>query len=132
MIAAGVGCRRGTSSENIESLVRAALAVYGVTPGQLDALATEQSKADEPGIVGAAHRLAVPLLVYKSADLKSVAAAILTSSARVQNLKGVPAIAEAAALLAAGRHARLLGPRLNSANATCAVAIGDGAIGERT
>ena len=40
---------------------------------------------------------------------------------------GLTSIAETAALVAAGRHARLILPRMANASATCALAEGDGA-----
>ena len=40
--------------------------------------------------------------------------------------KGVPSIAEASALVAAGHGARLLGTRVATSRATCAIAVGDG------
>jgi cobalt-precorrin 5A hydrolase len=60
------------------------------------------------------------------ADLDGMADQIVTHSARVQAIKGVPSIAEASALFAAGQHARLLGARVAAANVTCAIAIGEG------
>ncbi len=126
MIAAGVGCRKGTPAEDIEALVLAALASHGLAPAALDAVATEASKKQEPGVAGAARRLSVPLVSFPPGDLNRVASAVLTPSPRAQEAKGVPAVAEAAALVAAGRNARLLGPRLASKTATCAIAAGDG------
>jgi cobalt-precorrin 5A hydrolase len=51
---------------------------------------------------------------------------VLTPSKLVLESKGVPSIAEASALVVAGRSARLLGTRVATAQATCAIAIGDG------
>jgi len=45
---------------------------------------------------------------------------------RVQEIKGVPSIAEASALVAAGSNARLLGARVAANRITCAIAIGEG------
>jgi cobalt-precorrin 5A hydrolase len=78
MIVAGIGCRRGTLSQDIVSLILAAL-------GNLD-----------------------------------------IAQDRVQALKGVPSIAEASALVAAGHNARLLGARVAAEKATCAIAISEG------
>ena len=55
-----------------------------------------------------------------------VADQVLTRSPRVQAIKGVPSIAEASALVAAGRNARLLGARVSANKVTCAIAIGEG------
>ena len=60
------------------------------------------------------------------AELDRVANRVLTPSRVVQEKTGVPSIAEASALLAAGANARLLGARLAEGTVTCAVATGDG------
>lgn len=124
VIVAGVGFRLGTTAEEIEALVRQALALHGA--GRLDLLATEVGKAGEPGFREAARRLSVDLAACAAADLRSVSDRLLTRSARVLEATGLPSIAEAAALVAAGRNSRLLGPRIAAARATCAIAVGDG------
>jgi cobalt-precorrin 5A hydrolase len=126
MIVAGIGCRRGTSSQEIEKVIGRALAAHGLACGQLDALATEATKGNERGIREAGERLALGLILCATAEMQAVAQRALTVSARVAHLKGVPSVAETAALVAAGRDARLLGPRVANGQATCAIAIGDG------
>jgi len=126
MIVAGIGCRRGTSSEEIVSLISAVLATHDIAREKLDAIATETLKADEAGIADAARQLSVRLVRCPLPDLDGIADQVITHSSRVQAIKGVPSIAEASALLAAGHNARLLGARVAAANATCAIAIGEG------
>jgi cobalt-precorrin 5A hydrolase len=126
MIVAGIGCKRGTSAEDIVSLVLAVLSTFGIDRENLDAIATETSKADECGIADAARSLSVRLIRCSIADLDRAADKVMTRSSRVQALKGVPSIAEASALVAAGRNARLLGARVATDKITCAIAIGEG------
>jgi cobalt-precorrin 5A hydrolase len=126
MIVAGIGCRRGTSCDDIASLIFSVLATFNIARECLDAIATESLKADEGGIVSAAQWLSVRLIRCPIADLDRVADQVLTRSSRVEALKGVPSIAEASALVAAGRNARLLGPRIAAAKVTCAIAVGEG------
>jgi cobalt-precorrin 5A hydrolase len=126
MIVAGIGCKRGTVSEDIVSLILAELASSGIARENLDAIATEASKADEHGILEAARSLSVRLIRCSLADLRRVADQVMTRSSRVQALKGVPSIAEASALAAAGRNAKLLGARVAAEKVTCAIAIGEG------
>jgi cobalt-precorrin 5A hydrolase len=126
MIVAGIGCGRGTSSEDIVSVIFAALSNFGVARENLTAIATETSKADEDGIAGAARSLSIPVLRCPVAELGRVADRVLTRSLRVQAIKGVPSIAEASALVAAGPNARLLGARVAANRVTCAIAIGEG------
>ncbi len=126
MIVAGIGCGSGTSTEDIVSLIAVALSNFGIARENLSAIATEGSKADERGIVGAARSLSIPVLRCPVADLGRVADRVLTRSLRVQEIKGVPSIAEASALVAAGPNARLLGARVAANRVTCAIAIGEG------
>jgi cobalt-precorrin 5A hydrolase len=126
MIVAGIGCRRGTLSEDIVSLILVTLGNLDIAQDRLDAIATEASKADERGIADAARSLSVRLIRCSIADLDRVADRVVTRSSRVQALKGVPSIAEASALVAAGHNARLLGARVAAEKATCAIAISEG------
>ncbi len=89
-------------------------------------MATETSKLDEPGLREAARRLGATLVAYDIDALGSQAGLVLTISEAAQRHKGVSSVAEAAALLAAGANARLLGPRAAVQTATCALAVGDG------
>ena len=90
------------------------------------ALATESGKATEPAFAELARRLSARLMACTLEDLDKVAGQVLTPSKLVLEAKGVPSIAEASALVIAGRNARLLGTRVATAQATCAIAIGDG------
>lgn len=126
MIVAGIGCRRDTSAEEIERVVRLALGMFRLAPERLDAMATESDKALEVGLVEAARLLSVRLVGCTVNDLDRVAGQVLTPSLLVLATKGVPSIAEASALVVAGQNARLLGTRVATERATCAIAIGDG------
>jgi len=68
----------------------------------------------------------VPVTGCTLDDLDCVAGRVLSPSKLVLEAKGVPSIAEASALVVAGRNARLLGTRVATAQATCAIAVGDG------
>ncbi len=125
MLACGIGCRRGTPAEDIEAAIRAAEVEFGCA-GTVDVIATEASKAHEPGLCETARRRGVALIAYSAEELRSVAGAVLTLSAAALVHKDTPSVAEAAALLAGGANARLLGPRRASSTTTCALAVGDG------
>jgi cobalt-precorrin 5A hydrolase len=126
VIVAGVGCRRGTSADEIERVVRLALGKYELPPERLQAIATESGKATEAAFPEVARRLSVQLVACTTSDLDRVASQVLTPSRFVLEVKGLPSIAEASAIVAAGRNARLLGARIASERATCAIAAGDG------
>lgn len=126
MIVAGIGCGRDTPAAEIVALIESALKQFNLVTDDLAALATETTKADEPGLQHAARQLALPLLRCSVAQLDGVAGKLLTRSARVRQLKGTASIAEAAALVGAGRDARLRGARIYSGRVTCAIAEGEG------
>ena len=126
MIVAGIGCRRGVTVAAIEQSIEAALAECGLEHSRLSALATAVEKRDEPGLREAAARLFLPLILVGAPELVRAAPSALTHSQRVLDIKGVPSVAETAALAAAGRGARLLAARVSNKEASCAIAIGEG------
>jgi len=123
MMVAGVGCKAGTSAGEIEAAIAEALARAGRSTQTLTALATSFAKGDEPGIVAAAAARGLKLVMVPQRDLEAADARIVTRSERVLALTGVPSVAEAAALAAAGPASRLVGPRVAVGPATCALAI---------
>jgi cobalt-precorrin 5A hydrolase len=125
MIIAGVGCRRGTPAPDIEAAIRAALAQAGFAAHALNAIATIAAKHDEAGIETAAAHFGVSVVLVPDSELKSASERTQTKSERVLALTGVPSVAEAAALAAAGPAARLIGPRLVIGAATCALAVSE-------
>jgi cobalt-precorrin 5A hydrolase len=127
MIVAGVGCRRGTSAPDIEAAIRAALAQAGVASDALTAIATIAAKHDEAGIGKAAANFGVHVVLISDLELKTAGERTKTKSERVLTLTGVPSVAEAAALAAAGPSARLISPRLVLGSATCALAASEAA-----
>ena len=60
MMVAGIGCRRGTSADAIESAITAALAQAGVASRKIDLLATQRSKATSPASRPRPRRAAYP------------------------------------------------------------------------
>lgn len=122
MIVAGVGCRRGTTAEEIDAAIDAALSEAGETPDAVSLIATSDGKGSETGIIEAAARRGLQLVLVKPAALEAAGPRTQSSSPRVKELFGVPSVAEAAALAAAGPEAALLVPRVIVGAATCALA----------
>jgi cobalt-precorrin 5A hydrolase len=125
MIVAGIGCRRGTTAQEIDAAIDAALAEAGRTREALDSIATSDGKGSEAGIIEAAAGRGVRLVLVKPAELEAAGPRTQSSSPRVKELFGVPSVAEAAALAAAGPQATLLVPRIVVGPATCAIAATD-------
>ncbi|MGJ5011947.1 cobalamin biosynthesis protein [Bradyrhizobium oligotrophicum] len=133
MIALGIGYRRAASVADIEAVIAQALSLARLAPADVAVLATAADKVSEPGVISAARWLGRPLVGVASADMAAVADRAITRSDRVRRLKGVPSVAETAALAAAGANARLILARVANAVATCALAEGEAAIdAERT
>jgi cobalt-precorrin 5A hydrolase len=125
VIVAGIGCRRGAPVPDIEAAIRAALARANIATDALDAIATIAAKRGEAGIAAAAKKLGVSVVLVAEADLLAAGHRTQTRSERVFALTGVPSVAEAAALAAAGPSARLISPRLVMGSATCALAASE-------
>ncbi|MFF9621082.1 precorrin-3B C(17)-methyltransferase [Streptomyces griseosporeus] len=119
----GVGASRGAPVEEVLDLVEGALRDAGLSVRSVAELATVDAKAGEPGLVGAAERLGVPLVTYTAEELAAVE--VPNPSDAPLAAVGTPSVAEAAAL---ARGGELLVPKRKSeradgqpAMATCAV-----------
>ncbi|MGW4301395.1 precorrin-3B C(17)-methyltransferase [Streptomyces sp. NPDC004646] len=116
----GVGASRGAPVDEVLELIGSALAEAGLSVRSVTQLATVDAKSEEPGLVGAAERLGVPLITYTAEELAGVA--VPNPSDAPLAAVGTPSVAEAAALLGGGE---LLVPKRKSAGspamATCAV-----------
>ena len=122
VMVAGIGCRSGVSTEQVESAVEAALANMQAAEHVLTAIATPAAKSHEPGIIAAAASRGIPLVLISQPDLEAANPATLTHSEHSMAAMNVHSVAEAAALAGAGPTARLLGPRIVVGPVTCALA----------
>ena len=116
-VVVGVGASSGVGEDEVLGLIAAALAEAGVAAGDVAGLATVESRAAEPGLLGAARALGVRLACHPAAALAGVA--VPHPSAAVREAVGTASVAEAAALLGGGE---LLLPKRKSALATVALA----------
>lgn len=123
-LAAGIGFRRGTGADEIMALIAEALGQVGAAPRDLTAIATAADRAGDPAITQAAARFSLSPCPIDAEALAARDAELATRSARIQRLRGVGSVAEAAALAAAGPGSRLALPRIASGGATCALARG--------
>ncbi|OIK26645.1 precorrin-3B C(17)-methyltransferase [Streptomyces malaysiense] len=116
----GVGASRGAPVEEVLGLIERTLREAGLSPRSVAELATVDAKSREPGILGAAGRLGVPVVTYSAEELAAVE--VPNPSAAPLAAVGTPSVAEAAALFGGGE---LLVPKRKSdavpAMATCAV-----------
>ncbi|MGW6256564.1 precorrin-3B C(17)-methyltransferase [Streptomyces sp. NPDC055085] len=108
----GVGASRGAPVEEVLGLVGEALADAGLSVRSIAELATVDAKSEEPGILGAAARLGVPVVTHTAAELAAVT--VPNPSEAPLASVGTPSVAEAAALVGGGE---LLVPKRKSVRA---------------
>ncbi|CAM5661241.1 hypothetical protein MAUB1S_11531 [Mycolicibacterium aubagnense] len=122
MIVAGIGCRKGVDAAGVLAAVDAALLRHDLDRSALSALATTSFKQDEGAIFAAAELLGLKVIVVEDADAGNTQAGLTRSDISLA-FAGSPSVSEGAALAAAGKNARLLGPRLITGAVTCAIAV---------
>ncbi|TPI39533.1 cobalamin biosynthesis protein [Mesorhizobium sp. B3-1-6] len=126
MMVAGIGSRKGVTAGDVRAAVETALEAHGLAMTALSALATGEIKRDEPAIFLAGRDLDLPVLIMSDAALQSVSSGTVSRSEASQAQAGTPSVSEASALAAAGKGAKLLGPRIVLGPVTCAIALGGG------
>ncbi|QLF91835.1 cobalamin biosynthesis protein [Pseudomonas sp. ABC1] len=126
-IVAGFGCRRGCTADELSTLLNAALLEQGLAGKRLDGLASSERKRDEPGLAQLAQGLGLDVVFINDECLQAQAAGLSEVSPVARREFALDGVAEAAALVLAGRlgrhPARLLMRKRRSANATLALAI---------
>jgi cobalt-precorrin 5A hydrolase len=127
MIVAGLGCRKGSTMEELLSALDAACTAAGISRESLAALATGDIKREEPGMLQLAERLGLPLRIVSDDALVGAEPRTKTVSRHSLAKTLSPSLSEAAALAAAGDRAALIVPRVISQGATCALAAVEGA-----
>lgn len=98
----GLGCDRGTAFDTVMTAVTQALAIANLEPEAVEGLATIDKKHDEAAILALARQYGWPLRFFSAEELARVE--VPSPSETVRKYMGTPAVAEAAALLAAGTH----------------------------
>ena len=116
----GVGCRRGASAVEIETLVKRVFKETGISIKSIRNLATIDIKMDEQGLLDFAERYALGIEYFKAARLGRIKAPSGVS-VFVKEATGVGAVSEPAALLSSGAK-RLWARKKKSKMATVAVA----------
>jgi len=127
MMVAGIGSRKGVTASDVRAAVETALDAHGLAMTALSALATGEIKRSEAAIFLAGRDLDLPVLVIPDDVLHAVSSSTISQSELSQAHAGTPSVSEASALAAAGKNAKLLGPRIVLGPVTCAIALGGGA-----
>ncbi len=122
-LVAGVGCRRGTTEATIEAWTQSVCARNALSPLSLAIVATVHLKLDEPGLLAFARQRRLPLVSFPPEQLANQPG-VERPSERVRSKVGIAAVAEPAALRAAGASRLLvpkqIGPGVTLALARCA------------
>ena len=123
IVYAGIGCRRGTDAEKIESVVQEALEAAGVPRESVCGAASIDIKKDEPGLLLFCETHGLALATFPAETLRQ-AAGDFTPSAFVAETVGVDNVCERAAVCAAG-GGRLLCRKTARDGVTVALAARD-------
>ena len=97
----GVGCRRGTSEEAVQTLFDQTMNGLGLPARAVGAVCSIDLKAEEPGLLAFAGALGLPLTVYSAGRLARVEGSVSPSSF-VAQVTGVDNVCERAALAEGG------------------------------
>ena len=119
MRVAGLGFRRDVTLASLREALVAASGREGIA-----AVATVSDKVESDALKRLARELGVPIKSVPAEVLAGIAT--LTKSEFVKARFGTGSVAEAAALAAAGRHARLISTRTVSQDRTATAAIAEG------
>ena len=117
----GLGCHRGVDKAEVEELIEQQLAGHLLAKNSVAALATVETRGQEPAIMSLCRENNWPILAFTKAELGRVKTP--NPSETVNKNIGVSSVCEAAALLAA-RTDRLIISKVKSRRATLAAAIG--------
>lgn len=96
----GVGCDRNASLHTLQAALDLALAECGLQPSSIAGLASIDKKNDEAALLQLAAQNGWPLTFYPAEQLAQIP--VPNPSEVVRKYMGTPAVAEAAALKAAG------------------------------
>ena len=99
-VIAGVGCRKGASSESVIKAVECALRANSIDKKDLCAIASIDIKKEELGIIECAKYFDVPFFTFRADELNAVSGSI-SKSEFVEKTVGVDCVCERAALCAA-------------------------------
>ncbi len=115
----GIGCKRGTPAALIEQCIESTCSEHNLAPQSLALIASITLKQDEEGLLAAAASKQLSLCFYTSDELNTVPG--ITGSPTVLRVTGAKAVAEPAAMLAAGSTSLLVN-KMKWQGATTAVA----------
>ena len=104
-ICAGIGCKRNMEHKPIEEALLQTLKEEGIHPFSLKCIATIPLKSDEPGIIGTAANLNVPLQIIPTEEIENLDISQLgiQTSEFVASQTGVLSVSTACSYLASSK-----------------------------
>lgn len=125
-IIVGIGSRKNVSENEIVEAVNSALARVNVPLEQVNGLATVSIKKDTQSMISAAKRLGLHLEFLSVESLRSFKHHDLSPDSKLVEQKiGVGGVCERAALIEAGKKAKLILKKTKVNNVTVAIAEGE-------
>ncbi len=119
----GVGCERGTPSEELVALVEQTLQANALAAESVAGVYSIDLKEDEAAVHTLADQLNVTARFFSAVELETHADKLKNPSDIVFNETGCHGVAEGAALAAAGENSKLIVEKSKSKRATCAIAL---------
>lgn len=119
----GIGCRRGTSLEAIETLVLSKLEELSIDLRTIAGVASVDLKKDEEGLLAFAAKYGWESKFFTAEELQN-AAGVFSSSDFVRSVVGVSNVCERSAVLAA-ENGRIVLPKCSLNGVTLAIAEAD-------
>ncbi len=116
----GIGCRKNTSMETIETLFRDVCREMNICPEAVEQAASIDLKTDEPGIIEFCDTHGIPFVTYSAAELAAVPGEF-SASELVREKIGVDNVCERAAVLAS--RGTILLPKRAKNGCTMALAL---------
>ena len=122
-LAIGVGCERGVESRELRDLVENMLVEHNLSEKSVAGVWSIDVKLDESAISDLADHFNVSPRFFSAAELQTQEGRLKNPSEQVRQEVGTAGVAEAAALLAAGRNSELLVEKTKSKRCTVAIAL---------
>lgn len=123
LVSIGIGCKRGTCADTIETFVLDCLHQEGISLHSIKQVCSIDLKQDEPGLLEFCKRHQLPMQFYSSEQLTG-AKGTFASSAFVKQTTGVDNVCERACVLGSQQGA-LIVPKLSKNGVTFAAALQD-------
>lgn len=119
----GIGCKKGTTREQIEELTEQVLLQNQLSRHAIGRVASIDLKKEEPGLLAFCEAWKLPFQVYTAEELAGAECeGGFSESPFVQQITGVGNVCERSALLAAGRK-KLFQPKTARNGVTVAIAL---------